>query len=134
MKSVLNRIMAIFSSQENESVVHFTPQDINANFELTYKGHSIGKLTLARGEWTFVYADEFKKQSEINLITGFPDPNKVYKSNSLFPFFAFRIPSQQRLKIQKLADGNVYNDEVVLLKKFGRQTIVNPYHLIYSGY
>ena len=70
------------------------------------------------------------KENSISIIVDFPDKNKIYKSSSLFPFFASRIPSLQRLKIQKVVSENITKDEVSLLKMFGKQSIANPYQLI----
>lgn len=129
MKNILSKIFDLFKLEEQE-IVPSTPNDIAARFELSYKRISIGFLTLDKGVWTFVYSEEFKRQSEITPITDFPHKEKEYQSNTLFPFFAFRIPSQQRIKIQKLASSNAIEDEVQLLKKFGRQSIANPYQLL----
>ncbi len=131
MTNIINKIYHLFKSEE-QGIVLSAPESTTARFELVFKNISIGTLTLDNGMWTFLYTDEFKKQAKINVITDFPDKEKTYESNTLFPFFAFRIPSLQRLKIQNLVSLEDIPDEVQLLKKFGKQSIVNPYQLMPS--
>ena len=90
----------------------------------------IGHLKFNKGLWTFEYSQQFKEQNTMNTLVGFPKKEKVYQSAVLFPFFAGRIPSLQRLKLQNIISDNTTKDEVSLLKIFGKQSITNPYHLI----
>jgi HipA-like protein len=110
-----------------------TPHNTSAEFRLMYGKIDIGILELREGVWTFAYSNEFILQDEINTIVSFPDKYKVYQSSKLFPFFAFRIPSLQRLKIQKKVMDDIVTDEVTLLKMFGKQSISNPFQLIASS-
>lgn len=101
-------------------------------FNLKVDNLIIGTLHYKDGMWEFKYSDEFKKQSHIyNLITGFPNLNKVYKSESLWPFFLTRIPGlKQPAVIEILNRENIdKNNECQLLKRFGKKSINNPYEL-----
>ena len=129
MNKFINTIYSFLKSVDQEAVLS-TPTNMTVRFELKFKNLSIGTLTLHEGTWSFVYSDEFKTQSKINPITDFPDKEKEYQSDTLFPFFAFRIPSLQRLKIQKIIPADQSKNEVLLLKEFGKQSIVNPYQLL----
>ena len=93
-------------------------------FELTYRSLQIGALSLNAGEWSFRYSEAFKNQDKIKPLLDFPDVNKVYASEELYPFFTQRIPGVgQNVRKQKNLN------EVDLLKKFGKQTISNPFVL-----
>ena len=95
----------------------------------------IGTLFCEKGDWYFKYAEDFKNHSdEYNLIVGFPDLNKTYKSNSLWPFFQIRIPGLKQPAIQEILKNEKIDqaNEVALLKRFGEKTISNPYQLIHS--
>lgn len=122
-------VLDLFKS-EDQAVMLATPLETMATFELSYQKIIIGSLILNNGQWTFEYSDQFKVQKQISPIIDFPNIQKVYSSKVLFPFFAARIPSLQRLEIQKIVSKNTPKDEVSLLKKFGKQSIANPYHLI----
>tara|TARA_R110002124_G_scaffold135815_3_gene298859 strand:- start:17233 stop:17631 length:399 start_codon:yes stop_codon:yes gene_type:complete len=108
------------------------PIDQKVVFHVMYDSLLVGKLSLEDGEWTFKYSDQFKSQSEINKLTEFPDLNKEYKSADLWPFFVVRIPSIQQPKVKKIisTEGIDDSDQVALLKRFGENTIVNPFTLV----
>ena len=129
---IIDKMQYLFKSDDQEIELS-TPIDTNAEFNLLYKKLVIGTLKLNNGIWVFVYSNDFKKQEEISPITDFPDKNKTYQTSSLFPFFASRIPSLQRLKIQNIIADNFTKNEVSLLKMFGKQSITNPYHLIHQS-
>ena len=124
-----NKIQYLFKSDDQE-VELTTPKELVAEFGLSYKQMLIGHLKFNKGLWTFEYSQQFKEQNKMNTIVGFPKKDKVYQSYILFPFFAGRIPSIQRLKLQNIISDNATKDEVSLLKIFGKQSITNPYHLI----
>jgi HipA-like protein len=130
MLSKIVKIATTFFQSEDQATEMPTPQNISVVFALTYQKLLIGKLSLENGVWTFAYSEEFKNQHIIKPIIGFPDTNSIYQATSLFPFFAARIPSLQRLKIQNVISNNTPTDEVSLLKRFGKQTITNPYLLV----
>lgn len=108
-----------------------TPQDETIIFELKYKSLLVGFLKLEKGVWSFKYADAFKKQEIIKPLPDFPNIDKVYKSEELYPFFLDRIPSVKQPKVQKAIQKNNIDatNEAALLKFFGFQTISNPFLL-----
>ena len=129
-KKVFNAtINALWKSEGQESIQ--TPKNINVIFVLTYKSLTVGFLKLKKGVWTYEYSDEFKNQSDIQLLTDFPDVDKVYESRELLPFFMQRIPSMSQPKVvaeikkEKIDKTN----EVELLKHFGKISITNPFQL-----
>jgi hypothetical protein len=64
-------------------------------------------------------------------ITDFPDKQKIYTNQQLWPFFASRIPTlNQPYQLKKIERAKINkNDSVGLLKLFGSETITNPYRL-----
>jgi HipA-like protein len=109
-----------------------TPLDAKAEFHLLYDGITVGILAVENGVWTFRYTDEFRQHPELRPIVEFPDLNKVYRSDALWPFFQMRIPSRTQESVEDIIKREHIqeNDEVRLLKRFGRRTIANPYELV----
>ena len=107
-----------------------TPDNLQANFVLTYNKLVIGHLSIGNSEWSFEYSEEFKNQSEILPLSNFPDKNMIYSSNELWPFFASRIPSTAQLERKAAASHEkADSNEVNLLRKYGHRTITNPFIL-----
>jgi len=100
-------------------------------FLLKVDNIDVGTLHCENGEWEFKYTEEFKKHPEYNRITEFSDLNKVYRNDTLWPFFQTRIPGlKQPAVIEILKDENIdIENEFQLLKRFGKKTISNPYQL-----
>lgn len=122
-------IQKFWKSEGQEDLT--TPIDEKVTFGVFYKTLPIGELTLSKGLWTFSYAQMFKQQNEIKPIVDFPDVNKQYKSEGLFPFFIHRIPSLSQPKVQatiKKEDIDK-NNEVEMLKRFGEYAITNPFRV-----
>ncbi|MCK9616673.1 MAG: HipA N-terminal domain-containing protein [Lentimicrobiaceae bacterium] len=113
--------------------MEFTDNPVGSKgaFQLKYGKQVIGILSYENNQWTFEYSDEFKKNQVINLIIDFPDPNKVYTNEQLWPFFASRIPSlNQSFQFKKIDKANIKQDDSVgLLRLFGNETINNPFRL-----
>lgn len=120
---MIKRILKYFKSDEGQENF-YTPTDVETVFKLTYRSLQIGALSLKAGEWSFKYSEDFKNQDKIKPLLDFPDVNKVYTSEELYPFFIQRIPGVGQ-NIRKSENLN----EVDLLKKFGKQTISNPFIL-----
>jgi HipA-like protein len=106
-----------------------SPPDERVQFLLTYNDLLVGTLTAEKGRWEFKYSDEFKKNEELRPIVEFADVNKVYENQELWQFFASRIPSFEQAEIEAIIRRENINDEVSLLKRFGRRTINNPFEL-----
>ncbi len=126
---LVDRLQVLFKSEDQE-VELSTPVNRIAEFDLKYRELIIGTLQYQNGQWSFAYSEAFKNQNQIQNIVDFPNKDKIYQSHMLFPFFSSRIPSLQRLKIQKAIPESFTMDEVGLLKMFGKQSIANPYQLI----
>jgi HipA-like protein len=128
---MFKKIKSWFSKDpDEESIV--LPKEKEARFLLLVDNIKVGYLCSHNGDWYFEYSNDFKKETDYNLITGFPELNKVYKSDELWPFFRIRIPGlKQPSVIETLEKENIdKNDEVELLKRFGQRTIANPYELV----
>lgn len=103
-----------------------------AEFRLMLDNLEVGRLSFKDGKWMFKYSDEFKESRGITTISAFPDINKIYKSEILWPFFTSRIPSLSRKKVKETIDeeGIHENDLLALLNRFGKRTITNPFELL----
>jgi hypothetical protein len=57
---------------------------------------------------------------------------KVYRKDSLWPFFLVRIPGLKQPAIKEIIEKENIDteNEVELLKRFGQKSISNPYELI----
>jgi HipA-like protein len=104
----------------------------NASFEIRFGPLLIGRLRRMGGIWCFSYSDEYRNSPCIRPIVDFPNVSKEYVAESLWPFFASRIPSLENAHVkQTLAEKKVSeNDEAGLLRLFGFRTITNPLELV----
>ena len=131
---MLRKFMNWFSKSEDDIELQVQlPADEDARFLLKVDNIHIGTLYCEKGEWYFKYADEFKNYSdEYNRIVGFPDLDKTYKSDALWPFFQIRIPGLKQPAVQEIIKKEKIDqeNEVALLKRFGEKTISNPYELV----
>ncbi|MCB9055535.1 MAG: HipA N-terminal domain-containing protein [Chitinophagales bacterium] len=130
---MLRKIKNWFSKNEELEMQVQIPKDEEAKFILMVDNIRIGELYCQKGEWYFKYTDDFKNHSnEYNRITGFSDINKTYKSETLWPFFQIRIPGLKQPAIQEILTNEKIDkeNEIALLKRFGKKTISNPYELI----
>jgi len=130
---MLRKIINWFSKGEDLDLQVVLPKNEQAKFVLKVDDIRVGNLYCNQGEWFFKYSDEFKTHSDVyNRIIGFPDMDKTYKSELLWPFFQIRIPGLKQPAIQEiLKRENIdqYN-EVELLKRFGHKNVTNPYELV----
>lgn len=92
----------------------------------------IGYLSYNEGEWSFQYTQAFKDAGGVKTLANFPDIEKRYRSETLWPFFAARIPSLSRKRVLKRAKekGVDKQDIASLLKLFGANTLTNPFKLV----
>lgn len=92
----------------------------------------IGVLRAANGEWVFTYSDAFRAQREIQPIVDFPNTDREYRSQTLSPFFALRIPGRNQPVVREFIHQHpsARMDEEILLKKFGLRSIANPFRLV----
>lgn len=110
---------------------HLSKEDVQ-HFKLYLKELQVGELSCENGEWIFKYAPEFIDQNDkYHLIVGFPDLHKEYRSEILWPFFQIRIPGLGQPAIREIIERENLdiNNEVQLLKRFGKKTLANPFLL-----
>ncbi len=77
------------------------PEDETIAFRVMLDALEVGILRADHGEWVFNYSDDFRKQGEIKPIVDFPRTDGEYRSRSLWPFFALRIPSPRQPAVQE---------------------------------
>lgn len=108
-----------------------TPAHQRALFILRYGTMEVGRLLHQEGRWYFEYSDGFKSQSEVRPLTDFPSLDKKYSSTELWPFFSVRIPGLgQPYVSNKIKEKGIDpENEIELLKQFGKTTISNPFEL-----
>lgn len=105
--------------------------DRKERFKLTYKSDIIGWLEYDNGKWEYSYSDEFKTGQKLQPLADFPKLDRVYQSDTLWPFFALRIPGSGQPRVQnfiKRNNGSAF--DVDLLKEFGTTNIANPFRLV----
>jgi HipA-like protein len=118
---------------QSEETAEVSPNSSgSATFRITLNNEILGYLrTDEEGGWKFEYSDSFTNQSKFLPLVDFPNKTKSYQSEDLWPFFLSRIPGLKQPGIQKILKENHLSetDTVALLKRFGRQSIQNPYLL-----
>lgn len=109
-----------------------TPKHVCARFRLIHGGRPFAILELKDGKWTFRYTEEFHKAPRLRPLVGFPDTKKTYSSDELWPFFAMRIPSLKQEQVSRIVQQEDIDreDEVQLLRRFGRKSVANPFELV----
>lgn len=131
----------IFKSQGLEDTI--TPSDKKIAFKIMLDGMHVGTLELEGGKWYFFYSPFFKQAFDksklgqkgsvaIAPLFGFPDVQKKYDSEILWPFFAGRIPGLKQPEIEQIIEREHIDktDLAALLARFGRKTIANPFELM----
>lgn len=131
MKDVINKISRYLNPSGNRDLK--VEEHKTAAFNLTLDGLVVGYLKFEQSHWIFEYSDAFKEAKGIRPLTNFPDINKTYINEELWPFFSSRIPSLSRSSVKKAAEkqGIEENDLIGLLSRFGKRTITNPFELTY---
>jgi HipA-like protein len=126
---MLNIIKRFFNKNEDDK--SHLPQSENATFVLKVDRINVGVLHCENGEWEFKYTEDFKNHPDYNKIIEFSDLDKVYRNDTLWPFFQTRIPGLKQPAVQAIIKKeNIDQDnEFELLKRFGKKTISNPYEL-----
>ncbi len=132
---ILNKMRSWMGRQTSREAAPYegaAPAAPRVEFLLTYGPLTIGTLSYELGFWEWNYSDAFRAQDKIVPLIEFPDTNRPYRTNELWPFFATRAPSLKRTDILPILEAEHIdpNDEVALLKRFGRRTITNPFELI----
>lgn len=109
-----------------------TPKRVRARFRLVHAGKPFALLELKDGKWIFRYTDEFRNAPRLRPLVGFPDVRKTYSSDELWPFFAMRIPSLKQDQVSRIVQQEEIDreDEVQLLRRFGRKSVANSFELV----
>ena len=128
-------IKNLFSKPDDESA-NSVIQNSDATFVLKIDDKEVGEIVIGTLEfrnnfWIFKYSEAFKQQQKYRRLVGFSDLDKMYKREVLWPFFKIRIPGLKQPLVQKILEEEAINknDEVSLLKRFGKRSISNPYLL-----
>lgn len=103
-----------------------------SSFKLVLDGLKVGELLFDGEKWVFRYSEQFRDQNEVKPIIDFPSLEKEYRSERLWPFFLLRIPSPEQPSVKRFAEeqGTLELDEALLLKRFGRRSVANPFELV----
>lgn len=126
---MLNTIKKLLSKQED--VKASTATSSAKTFGLMYETLPVGILELKGGKWRFYYSTVFKHQKKVAPLVDFPNVEKTYESEDLWPFFISRIPGTSRPAIKEILKKEQINEKdlAALLTRFGRKTIANPFLL-----
>ena len=93
----------------------------------------VGQLT-KNGQYEFQYCEEIKEACEVGFtpLVSFEKLNIVYKSETLFPVFASRLPDRKRKDIKKILEkyGLEEYDPYQLLKKSGAKLPIDNLQFI----
>lgn len=128
----LEKLIHRWFRKEKNDVELFLPNEEQEKFILKLDNIEIGYLECHEGKWSFYYSELFKQKDDLYSIPGFPNLDKKYYSESLWPFFKIRIPGLGQPAIKEiLSKENIdKRNELALLKRFGKRSIANPYTLV----
>ncbi len=131
MKTAIKTLLQRLGGRSDESDFSETIIRDSEGFILRYEDLEIGRLWTESGKWRFEYTDDFRHQSQIKALTDLPNKAKDYEFSDLWPSFQVRIPSLEQPKVREMveSEGIDPTDKAQLLKRFGRQTIANPFIL-----
>lgn len=132
---MLRKIKNWFSKNGEVKEYQIHSNTENSQFILRVDNINVGVLNFDNDFWTFKYSAQFKQLSgKYRHIVGFPDLEKTYQSEILWPFFQIRIPGLKQPEIKEILRKEKIdqNNEAALLKRFGKKSISNPYELISS--
>lgn len=100
-------------------------------FRLMLGALHVGTLERRDPVWRFAYTAAFRARTDLRPIANFPDVARTYESETLWPFFALRIPNVDSEAVRRVAEHDRVDvtSEVEMLRRFGRKTIANPFAL-----
>ena len=131
---MLKQFKKYIKSQSKIKDLPCTYEQVSSNpkFKLKYQESLVGYLNYDGSIWTFGYSDWFRNQNDLKPLFEFPDKEKFYISEELWPFFESRIPSVKQPKIQEYLESHPSdrNNKVKLLELFGITSVNNPYKLV----
>jgi HipA-like protein len=136
LNSIINTWKSIVRGQGEAPKTLQEPQapTQDAHFKLIWEDLLIGELYSHQGNWHFSYSEEFRHQNKLQALANFPRKDQVYDSDELWPFFHARIPTANQpmveRELKRTRQPFSTNDEVEMLRRFGRRTVSNPYVLV----
>lgn len=132
MSNIIQKLLQRWFRKEKDDVELLLPTEEKEKFILKLEDIEIGYLECHDGKWSFYYSESFKQKDDFYSIPGFPNLDKIYQSESLWPFFKIRIPGLGQPAIKEiLSKENIdKRNELALLKRFGQRSIANPYTLV----
>lgn len=91
----------------------------------------IGYLFQRDEQFVFRYSESFKALPHPLPISAFPDIEREYHSERLWPFFAVRLPPTDREDVRRaLAEKMISEDETLrMLTELSRRVVSSPYEL-----
>ncbi|WP_430409012.1 HipA N-terminal domain-containing protein [Kordia sp.] len=130
MKKIIKNIFKINSSKKSDEEYGFVP-NTNPTILVSYQSQEMGYLTYEKEKWFFEYTPSFKSQNDLQPLFEFPDVNKKYENDRLWPFFLSRIPSEKQPVVETYIKKNPKHkgNLIELLKEFGSHSVNNPYTL-----
>lgn len=130
MKGLKRLGMRSLTDIEGQEAYATSPEE-KGSFVLKYQDLEVGTLWLKEGVWHFEYTQAFKEQDRLEPLDNFPDRHKHYESESLWPFFALRIPGKEQVIVKEAIDRSASGalSKVEMLKLFGKRTISNSFDL-----
>lgn len=119
----------------HEEAMTCTDDTREGAFRLLLGDLHVGTLERRDHAWRFGYTDAFRARTDLRPIANFPDVERTYESETLWPFFALRIPNVDSEAVRRVAEHDRVDvtSEVDLLRRFGRETISNPFALVPVG-
>ena len=101
--------------------------------EQSRKQYIVAQLT-KNGQYEFCYCDEVHDaiKDGFSPLLCFPELDKVYKDNKLFPIFSSRLPDRKRKDIKTILDkyGLEEYDDYMLLKRSGARLPIDQLEFI----
>lgn len=128
---MIAKIKNLFQSKA-KAPISLEHKETSHLFVLKYHQLEMGNLKYLNSQWIYEYSELFKAQQEITPLIDFPDLNKTYKSEILWPFFLNRIPSPKQPKIQEYISKHPLESKntAKLLAVFGEYSVNNPFRLL----
>ena len=132
---MFDKLMRLFRSMTSGMDSQSRDRSSDAVFILKLGKLSMLMLVRKNGMWVMKYTDEFKAQDRVAPLVAFPNVEKTYQSEELWPFFAVRIPSIARPEVERTVkqENLDYGDSAAMLDRFGGRSIADPFELESQG-
>ncbi|MCM2334357.1 MAG: HipA N-terminal domain-containing protein [Anaeromyxobacteraceae bacterium] len=96
---------------------------------------TLGTLTKEGQEFVFRYDPRFAKAADSTPISAFPDLDREYRAEELWPFFAVRIPPVDREDVRQAMEKRHIPEKDVLrlLAELSGRGVSSPYRFAMAG-